>query len=214
MVVDHLQVYAQKQIPDLQTITYTPLKLKVSKGDEYDGDTMPSLFKPSYKIITRTDALRVFDYLSVFEVKEDGHPGQQVPGHGMTRPFSSTSGKWKHPTSRPIPLKGTIVRILASGELGASPFPAAVTANSTAPCNRPVRHLPTGRNPPRRWNWKPTCGNTAKPLVNTSTTSDHERLQRTRRTICMGVQRRMPDLPDHGRYLCHRTRPTALLLRL
>ena len=26
MVVDHLTVYAQKQIPDLQTITYTPLE--------------------------------------------------------------------------------------------------------------------------------------------------------------------------------------------
>ena len=35
---------------------------------------MPSLFRPSYKIITRTDALRVFDYLSVFEVKEGWSP--------------------------------------------------------------------------------------------------------------------------------------------
>ena len=117
MVVDHLQVYAQKQIPDLQTITYTPLKLKVSKGDEYDGDTMPSLFKPSYKIITRTDALRVFDYLSVFEVKE-----------GMVTLVSRYKAwddqtvfihQWKveaphFPADTP---KGTIVRILASGEL-------------------------------------------------------------------------------------------------
>ena len=134
--------------------------------------------------------------------------------HGMIRPFSSISGRWKHPTFRPIPQGGTIVRILASGELVPARFSSSHRKLNSA-CNRPVRHLPTGRNPPRRWNWKPTCGNTAKPLANTSTTSDHERrLQRTGRTICMGVQRRMPDLPDHGRYLCHRTRPTALLLRL